>query len=239
MAIVAADGLRALTMQRLADELDCAVGTVYTYFPSKGALVAELQREAIERLTTSYDIIRVVSDDELAHWPDERAVAVARLVLFGRFWIASVDQLPREAALLHSLISEPESLVPPEEHHRVLPAALQLLDRARSCVEAAEAAGAIEVDDSMSVVIRWAAALTGTLQTSNLAPLNPEAFDGPRLAGQVLRDLLLGWGAPSTLVDRGTAHADALARQVPLAPLLPVDGAAKRPIVLPSHTTDP
>ncbi|MGH9275717.1 MAG: helix-turn-helix domain-containing protein, partial [Acidimicrobiales bacterium] len=54
LQIATADGLHALTMQRLADEVDAAVGTVYTYFPSKGALVAEVQREAVDRLTSSY-----------------------------------------------------------------------------------------------------------------------------------------------------------------------------------------
>src|SRR3569623_1918408 len=70
MQIAGRDGLRALTMQRLADEVDAAVGTVYTYFPAKGALVAELQREAIERLTESYHRTRDRSDAELAGWDD-------------------------------------------------------------------------------------------------------------------------------------------------------------------------
>ena len=47
------EGFDALTMQRLADECDAAVGAVYRYFPSKGALVAEVQREAIDRLATA------------------------------------------------------------------------------------------------------------------------------------------------------------------------------------------
>ena len=54
-------------MQRLADEVGASVGSVYTYFPSKGALVAEVQREAIERLAASAlvlgaDVDRAVHD---------------------------------------------------------------------------------------------------------------------------------------------------------------------------------
>ena len=48
---VAREGFDALTMQRLADQCDSAIGAVYRYFPSKGALVAEVQREAIERIS--------------------------------------------------------------------------------------------------------------------------------------------------------------------------------------------
>ena len=182
MHIATTDGVKSLTMQRLATDLGCAVGTVYTYFPSKGALIAELQREAVERLAASYRLIRVRSDAELASWNDERAESIARLVVFGRFWIATVDTFPEEAKLLHLLISEPEVLVPPEEQHRVLPVAMALLGQAQACVEHAASVGGIQVSDSLAVVIRWAAALTGALQISNLARLDPVTFDGPRLA---------------------------------------------------------
>ena len=221
MAIAGREGIRGLTMQRLADEVDAAVGTVYTYFPSKGALVAELQRESIERLTASYHITRDRSDAILAEWGHPEAVAVARMAVFGRFWVATVDTLPHESAFLHALISEPEEFVPPEEHHRAMPAALALLDEARSGVVAASDLGVIVVDDAMDVVIRWAAALTGVLLTSNLAPLNPRAFDGRRLARVLQHDLLTGWGAPVDLLERAEAHVAALELGGPLAPPLP------------------
>lgn len=218
MVVAGRDGLRSLTMARLADEVDAAVGTVYTYFPSKGALVAELQREAIERLTASYHLIRDTSEDRLRRWDDEAAAAVARLAVFGTFWIDSVDTHPQEASFLHALISESEEMVPPEEHYRVLPAAMALLDEARARVEAAGALGVIDVADPMDLVIRWAAALTGALLTSNLAPLNPTAFDGRRMARALQHDLLLGWGAPTALVTKAEAHLHHLADQGPLAP---------------------
>jgi AcrR family transcriptional regulator len=223
MDIAGRDGLRALTMQRLADEVDAAVGTVYTYFPAKGALVAELQREAIERLTESYHLTRDRSDADLDGWDDQVAAALARLAVFGRFWVATVDTFPQEAAFLHALISESEQMVPPEEHHRVLPAAMTLLDEARAAVAAGVEAGAvpnIADDDPMDVVIRWAAALTGTLLTDNLAPLNPRAFDGRRLARILQHDLLLGWGADRERLERAEAHVAALESAGPLAPPL-------------------
>lgn len=224
MAIAGREGIRGLTMSRLADQVDAAVGTVYTYFPSKGALIAELQREAIERLMDSYHLIRDRSEAELAGWDDPAAASVARLATFGRFWIATVDTFPQEAAFLHALISESEEMVPPEEHHRVMPAALALLDEARAAVATAAALGAVVVGEPMHVVIRWAAALTGALLASNLAPLNPVAFDGRKLALQLQRDLLLGWGAPVALVDRAEAHVAALEAEGPLAPPLPAEG---------------
>lgn len=49
------DGLDGLTIEGLAIELDCAVGTISTYFPSKGALVASMQVDAIRRLASTYE----------------------------------------------------------------------------------------------------------------------------------------------------------------------------------------
>ena len=218
MAIAGREGIRGLTMQRLADEVDAAVGTVYTYFPSKGALVAELQRESIEHLTASYHRTRERSEARLSSWTDPVEVAVARLLVFGRFWVATVDTLPHESAFLHALISESEESIPPEEHHRVMPAALALLDEARTEVTRAASVGAITVDDPMDVVIRWAAALTGVLLTSNLAPLNPRAFDGRRLARVLQRDLLAGWGASAADIARAEVHVADLEAEGPLAP---------------------
>lgn len=223
MQIAAADGLATLTMSRLAEEVDAAIGTVYTYFPSKGALMAELQREAVERLTASYHLVRDRSEVELAGWDDPQAVAVARLAVFGGFWIAAVDSLPQEASLLHGLVSVSEVFVPPEERHRVLPAALALLGEARAAVAGAVEVGAVRVDDPIAVVVRWAASLTGVLLTANLAPVEVVVIDPRLLAAQLQRDLLLGWGAPGALVDRAEAHVDALAAGGPLAPPPPDD----------------
>ena len=224
MDIAGREGIHALTMQRLAEATDAAVGTVYTYFPSKGALVAELQRESIERLTPSYHHTRDRSRAILVGWHEPRAEAVARLLVFGRFWIASAETLPHESRFLHSLIGETEQSVPPEEFHRAAPAALELLAEAAGEVVAAVAVDAIRVTDPMDVVIRWAAALTGVLLTANLASLNPRAFDGRRLAPILQRDLLAGWGAPADLIDRAEAHVADLEAAGQLAP--PVSGRA-------------
>lgn len=210
MEVATRDGLGAVTMQRLADEVDAAVGTVYTYFPSKGALVAELQRVAIERLTEAYRELRDRSGSRLAAWDRQDDAALARLAVFGHFWIASVWTYPQEAALLHALVSESEQVVPDEELYRVLPAATALLDEAREAVESATRSGAIGAQEPMDLVIRWAAALTGALLTSNLASLNPLAFDGSRLAVNLQRDLLLGWGGSVAAVDRAEAHVEEL-----------------------------
>ena len=50
MAIVASEGLEALTVARLASDVDAAVGALYRYFPGKSELVGALQARALIQL---------------------------------------------------------------------------------------------------------------------------------------------------------------------------------------------
>ena len=53
LAIAAAEGVEALTIARLAGELDYTPGALYRYFASKDALVAEVQRSVVAYLAAA------------------------------------------------------------------------------------------------------------------------------------------------------------------------------------------
>jgi len=215
------EGLEALTMQRLADEVDAAVGTVYTYFPSKGALLAEVQREAIERLTGSYLLLRPDLEARVAD-EDPRIASLAHLAGFARFWIASYDTYPQEQQLLQQLMSgSAADTVPVDEATRVVPTVLRLLGLAEERFAAAAAAGALSDADPMDRTIVLAAALSGVLQVGKLAHWDDELLDGTRLGRQLVDDLLRGWGADPNLLAAAHSVVDAVARRHPLARPLP------------------
>lgn len=201
--IVTTEGFDALTMQRLADECDAAIGAVYRYFPSKGALVAEVQREAIESLATSAEIVRSRCDRALAaSGTDPQLASMVRLVVFGRWFVGLVETHPQELRLLQMLMSEWRPVVPVDEGMRVVPTAMRLLDRARATVEEAATLGVIDDrSDPMSRVVVWAAALGGVVQTGRLDVYDAELFDGLRLGWDLCVDLFRGWGAPAELID--------------------------------------
>jgi AcrR family transcriptional regulator len=220
LRIATEEGLGALTMQRLAAEVDAAVGTVYTYFPSKGALVAELQRVAVDRLTGSYLLLRPVIEAQVAD-ADPSVATLAHLVGFARFNIESVDTLPQEQRLLQQLMYEGEHHVPAEEGARVLPTIFRLLELASERFEAAERAGALAPADPMDRTIVLASALNGVLQVGKLARWDADLLDGARLATQLIDGLFLGWGAERdnlryahAVIDR-IAHRQLLARPLP------------------------
>jgi TetR/AcrR family tetracycline transcriptional repressor len=208
LRIATAEGLDAVTMQRLATELDCAVGTIYTYFPSKSALVAEVQQQAIERLTRSY----LQLGDEL-----EGADPLTHVVAIARFWIDIVRTYPEETRLLQLLMSQGERALGPEDVLRVAPGALRHLELAREPIAAATVAGALGAGDPWARTITLVAAINGVLQVSRLAHLDPELLNGERLARALVDDVLTGWGADRGALAHAHASVDALAAGGPLA----------------------
>ena len=218
--IVTTEGFDALTMQRLADECDSAIGAVYRYFPSKGALVAEVQREAVDRLSTSYALVRARTDAELPAFDlpaDE--LALARVVLLGRWFVALGDTHPQELRLLQMLIGAAQVVVPVEEGMRVLPSVFRLLDMARACLDGAVDAGVLdERADSMTRVVIWAAAVGGVLQASRLDVYDAELIAGPTMSLSLTMDLFQAWGATRDQLDAANEVVDRLVATGPIAP---------------------
>jgi AcrR family transcriptional regulator len=195
------------------------VGTAYTYFPSKSALVAELQRDAVEAVTRSYVAFSSRFDGEVAGGgATGEVVALAHLVGFGRFWIATFETHEEEAKLLQLLMAEPgRSVIDDVDVGRVLPAAARLLDHGRAAFERAAEIGALTPGDAMERTVVLAATLNGLLLLDRLARVDPDLFDGRRLAAATTSDLLRAWGAPDAALADAAARIDALAATGPLA----------------------
>jgi AcrR family transcriptional regulator len=215
--IVSTEGLDGLTMQAVADRVECAVGTIYTYFDSKSSLLTALQIAAIETLGTSFRRSRSVWDEDLAESDlDDATVALVRLVAFGHLFTSAPSLHPREFELLQVLLSTRRRETSDDDARKVLPYALGLINEFRLLIEAAVEVGALRGeeqggtfdDHSLGRTIAWAGALNGALLVSNVAAVPADGedaaptasmgdvFDGRMLALRVGRDLLAGWGAP-------------------------------------------
>lgn len=220
--IVAADGLAALTMQRVADEVGCAVGSLYRYFASKDALVAELQRDAIERLGTSFLLSQSHLDELLARRCDPDAdaafAALARVVVAARFWTAAEATFPQEIELSRRMFTDPVLVIGREEAGRVVPAGMRLLELATALLDAATDQGALRPATNADRAVLIVAGTTGVLMTSALARWDPELFDGRRLADRLTDDLLCSWGADPAALARAEDLVAALAGHDRLVP---------------------
>ena len=220
LRIVTAEGFDALTMQRLADECGSAIGAVYRYFPSKSALMVEVQREAIDRLMTSYSVVEDRGEQRIAELGlDDETAAMTRLMLMGRWFVACHDSYTEEFRLLHMVFSESRPVVPPEEAVRVLPSVIRLLDRARGLLEGCVELGVLDRRaDPMQRTVLWAASVAASLQLGSLDVYDADLFDGVQLAYTLIEDLYLAWGADPELLAIGTAHVEDMAADGPYAP---------------------
>ncbi len=220
MRIVAREGIGQLTMQGVAEEVGCAVGTVYTHFPSKGALLAELQNDAIRRLVASLQAVQARSEDLLeSAGADATARAAADVVLFGEFVIACWDTFPEESHLLLSVLAEPGEVVPPSELGMVFGTTLVLLVMGRDTLEGGVRAGVLDDGPAMDRVLVGAGTLLGVLLTSHVSHIDPVAFDHLRLSRSAWATLLSGWGMAPEVKGAADAHLAALADAGPLAPV--------------------
>ncbi|MEZ5373866.1 MAG: helix-turn-helix domain-containing protein [Microthrixaceae bacterium] len=206
-------GPEAVTLAAIGERADLTAPSLYTYFPSKSAIVAALQREALE-------VLAQVAREAVASWrpaantPAE-TVALARLVAFSDLTMAAPVSHPREFGLQQRLMGSP-GLEDPEDAAGVIPAAFGALAVPARLIDEAVEVGAIDPVDSgdgpgrsdSSIVraVRWLAALHGVLATDALPVGVP--VDGHTLGRLLSGDLLRGWGAQPDRLAGATALAD-------------------------------
>lgn len=220
MRIVSDDGVERLTMQRMADDLDCAVGTIYTYFDSKDALLSELQRLAIDRIIGSYRTLVDRVEPQLAERAADPGEAALASVLLGlRFWVSTAEVYPEESNLFRALTTR-RTKMSPDEATRMLPAAWQLFALGTTAVQAAIDTGAISPGNAGERMVTAAAALGGVLFLSGLSHFDPDLFAGRALALGLVDDLVRGWGADPHRLAAASSLADALVVEGPLVPMV-------------------
>jgi AcrR family transcriptional regulator len=214
-------GVDGLTMAALAEAADYAPASLYTYFPSRGALLADLQQRA---LSTLADVAR----SAVARWeadlatrpPDggaDGAVAhLARLWAFSDLFLAAPLEQAREFQLQQQLLvtAGAESI---EDAARVVPAAMVVLDVPRRLIAGAARVGAIGAEDdvldplhelvdrSMVRTLSWVVALNGALLADRLTTGLPST--GAALGSEITASLLRGWGADPTATSSARNHA--------------------------------
>lgn len=219
-AIVTEVGIEDLTMQAVAERVGCAVGTIYTYFDSKSALVVALQIEAIETLMETFEASASAWNEEFEETQlDEHLAALTRLVCFGRLFVAARHVHPREFELLQILISTRRPVTTNEDAQQTMPHSIALIATFLNLLDEAVALGVIKQgadeigDTSVNRTVRWAGSMNGVLLVANVTSdpelrstlgLTPAEHQSRILA----QDLLLAWGADPELLQRAVTVAD-------------------------------
>jgi AcrR family transcriptional regulator len=217
--IIDRDGLAGVTMQAVADELDCAIGTIYTYFPSKAALLAALQQQAIDTLRASYLTARHGWDAFIeSEVIDADIVHLLQLEAFGAFFVSASVVFADEFHLQRLLMSEPVTVDELDETRRALPVLHRLFEEPIALLAGATDAGVLQPGNHAERVVRWLAALNGVLLIDNLGPLDRHLFRAQHLARALTLDLLVGWGAARPDVEVAASQVERLTALGPMAP---------------------
>jgi AcrR family transcriptional regulator len=208
--LLVADGFDAFTMQRLAARLDYATGAVYRYFPSKDAIVAELQRRTVQRLRERLQARLAALNAASAGARGVRAEAVRALApLFAVTDVYRAVARERDPGFesIAQTLTDPRERLDTAEARRVIEAALPLFAQIRGLFDGAAGARALTRGDGMErALILWSS-LHAALQLRKLARIDAALFDAERLADAAVRTLFLGWGADPRALERAAAAA--------------------------------
>lgn len=216
--IVNAESPDALTMRRVTKVVGTSEGSIYNYFPTRSALLAELEIEALETIIASY-LAGQRNLDDLVQMSrlDPSTQALVRAVGLAWFWIASEHMLPSEVELSRRVFSQPEGITEPNDANRLITTALRLLDHGRQRLDAAVASDVLDAGENVERSLMLIASMTGALLTSKLGGWDHQIFDGAKIARQVAAAFFAGWGADGALLDAAESFLASVPQEL-LAP---------------------
>lgn len=201
MAVLAAEGLEALTLARLGKSLGVVPAALYRYFPSKDALLAALQRRAIGVIHAG--LRDAFSDlDALASRASPEVATLAKLLGGARFYLDLPRTHPQAFFLVALLVGDPRPLVSDEEARRTAPLLLELLRDVDEVFRAAEGCGALDKGESASRTLAFWAQLQGALSLEKARRIAPSFLSATEVAMSAVAAMLVGWGASAAHVKR-------------------------------------
>lgn len=201
LRVLAADGIDGVTLQRVAHALGVTTTALYRYFPSKDALLAALQREAVGELHEALAAALAAVEARLVG-QEPAVAALARILAVVRFHRDLPRTHPDAHRLVAALLGDARQLIADDHAAATVPLLLALLADVRALLEAAAAAGACDPGDADArTVVLWAT-LQGLTQLAKLARLAPRTLAATDVERVAIETLLRGFGADPRRVQR-------------------------------------
>lgn len=202
IGLVREDGLGGLTAVRLATALGCAPGAIYRYFDGLPGVLVALQEQAITQLAREIGEATAASRAAEAKRPsrDPRRAALRHLLVALRPVVDGATREPTRHRLIDELLSRPEEVLATEQLRAVNAVLAPLLEQVAGLFEEAVTAGALTAGDAdVRTRLVWAAT-HGLDHFRKRDRGEPTRLRVDRLRPELLRTLLVGWGAPVELL---------------------------------------
>lgn len=207
MAVLAAEGLEALTLARLGKSLGVVPAALYRYFPSKDALLAALQRRAVGTIHAGLRAALVELDTLTVRTSPEVAI-LAKLLGAARFYLDLPRTEPQAFFLVAILVGDPRPLLSDDESRRTAPLLLALLRDVDEMFRLAEDRGALDKGESASRTLAFWALLQGALSLEKARRIAPSFMSAADVAASAVAAMLVGWGATAAHVKRAQRILD-------------------------------
>lgn len=202
MTLLIEEGLDGLTIHRLAKRLDLTPGALYRYFPSKDAIIVELEIAALESFEQCFaQAFERARDLARSHQlPDAQ-----RVLLELRVAVAVFLELSRERSerfhLISTIMSDPRTLVEAEAAIAVITPSLRLFQAIASRIEALVTHDELQPGNALQRAVLLWSALLGVTQVHKLSRFDADLFHVETLARNLLVGLLAGWGSQPQRLD--------------------------------------
>jgi AcrR family transcriptional regulator len=188
--ILEEEGVEGLTIQRLAREMSWALGAVYRYYPSKEALLAALEHEAVAHVM-----------DFLLENEGEASDPLEGIRLLAARYAALPDELPQEFALVCLMLGDPRPHLPMDEATKIMEAVMPFLNRVASLFEEAQGQGLLKPIKPMDATLVYWMTVHGNTLIDKLDRFDDVLFSRKRLIPLAVDALLAGWTHNS--LDKG------------------------------------
>jgi AcrR family transcriptional regulator len=148
LAIATGEGVDALTIGRLASDLDYTPGALYRYFASKDAIVAELQRSVVVYLGSAIGrLAHRVREHAEGEGLDDKDVALMTVAAAAMGFADFGRRSPAAFGFLSMYLSDPQYRLSAEDAAYVHSATRETLSVLAGLFAAAEQPGALENGD--------------------------------------------------------------------------------------------
>lgn len=216
LEILIAEGLDGLTTQRLADAVDLTPGALYRYFPSKDAILVELQSRVFLEMhgvfVRGWERGQRHLERQAPEAPESLAPLMAA-VLTARMFVDMQQEAPTRFGLVSLGMSERRYLLNDEDVQPVLGVVMGLMADVNARLEACAETGALTRGDSAVRAMNLLFAIHGVLLMNKFKRFSPELINPRAMALRTVRTIFLGWGASPNLLEQAEALIDGLMQE--------------------------
>ena len=203
--LISQSGIAEASVHGLARKLGLSPAALYWYFPSREALIGEVQRRVFSEIAQEY---RARAESIAARLRDRGGdPAVCSLtVLLGlaQYYLEMPTRKPEQARVIGFSL-DPRVWLNEEEGARFAPVLAQLFREVMLPFHHAAEVGALKAGAAPIRAVQFWAALQGLVQTAKLDRLAPGLFDAVKLGMESAATLLLGWGAQEATLSAARA----------------------------------